>query len=130
MRMAPRHHNPSSKNIYHGYFPFLDSDSSHKEFIDIGRPFSDISEWESKGCSLYEPHPWVEGENEEIRETLDEHYKVMHRLAMRLIRCMALGLGKKADYFDPWFEKECSSTLRGIHYMPRSEESLSKLTPE
>ena len=128
--MAPKHHNPQSKNIYHGYFPFLESDPSHKEFIDLGRPIEEISEWERKGCALYEKNPWPEGEYEEIQETFEKHYRVMHGVAMQLIRCLALGLGKKAEYFDPWFKDECSSTLRGIHYMPRSAESLALLNED
>jgi len=33
-----RHLNPNNLNIYRGFFPFLDNDMSHKEFIDMGRP--------------------------------------------------------------------------------------------
>ena len=43
----------------------------------------------------------------------------MHGLAMKLISCFGIGLGKRADYFDPWFKSQCSSTFRGIHYKPR-----------
>ena len=38
---------------------------------------------------------------------------------MRLISYMALGLGKDKDFFKPWFENECLSTFRSIHYLPR-----------
>ena len=47
----------------------------------------------------------------------------MHDLALQLISCLALGLGKKEDYFDPWFKKESASTMRGIHYNPRDQDS-------
>lgn len=32
---------------------------------------------------------------------------------------MSIGLGKQADYFEPWFKAECTSTFRAIHYNPR-----------
>lgn len=108
----------------------MEGDASHKEFLDLGRSIEDISEWEKNGCPLYEANPWVKGESEDIKETFENHYKVMHSLALTLIRCLALGLGKKAEFFDPWFKDECSSTLRAIHYMPRSEGKLSKLSLE
>jgi hypothetical protein len=60
MNMAPNHHNSENDNIYHGYFPFLKNDSSHKEFFDMGRSFGDISNWEKTGCPLYEKTPWTD----------------------------------------------------------------------
>jgi isopenicillin N synthase-like dioxygenase len=43
IKMAPRHHNEKNENIFHGYFPFIKNDSSHKEFFDMGRSIDDIS---------------------------------------------------------------------------------------
>ena len=43
MKMAPRHLKAGNKNIYHGYFPFIEGDPSHKEFYDMPRPLDDIS---------------------------------------------------------------------------------------
>jgi len=43
----------------------------------------------------------------------------MHSLSLKIISCMAVGLGKGEDYFNPWFKDECSSTFRAIHYNPR-----------
>lgn len=128
--MAPKHHNPKNENIYHGYFPFLKGDPSHKEFLDLGRSIDGYSKWEKDGCPLYESNPWKSEHTKEMQQTLDHHFNTMHSLALTLIRCLAVGLGKKEDFFDPWFKNECSSTLRGIHYMPRTEESLSGLTDE
>ena len=62
MKMAPNHFNSENKNIYHGYFPFLPSDVSHKEFYDMPRPLEDISDWEREGCPLYEFIPWVDSD--------------------------------------------------------------------
>jgi hypothetical protein len=33
---------------------------------------------------------------------------------------LAVGLGKREDYFEPWFKQECTSSLRAIHYLPRN----------
>ena len=39
-----------------------------------------------------------------------------------MLSLLAEGLGKRPDYFDPWFKHECTSTLRSLHYLPRSHE--------
>ena len=36
---------------------------------------------------------------------------------------LAEGLGKRSDYFDPWFKDACTSTYRAIHYLPRSDNA-------
>jgi isopenicillin N synthase-like dioxygenase len=39
---------------------------------------------------------------------------------------LAIALNKKEDYFDAWFQKECSSSFRVIHYLPRSSIYAAK----
>ena len=46
----------------------------------------------------------------------------MHDVAMKLVKCFAIGLGKKETYFDSWFQDECSSVFRAIHYLPRDTD--------
>ena len=131
MKMALQHHNPENSNIYVGYHPFLVGDVSHKEIFDTMRPVEDLSDWERKGCPLYEKTPWTaefDAEHAWIRETFEGHFKTMHSLALTLIRCFAIGLGKRVDYFDAWFKEECSSVLRGIHYKPRKVDEKSTLS--
>jgi isopenicillin N synthase-like dioxygenase len=63
----------------------------------------------------------------------------MKTTAMKLLRFMAIGLGKDVDFFVPWFDNECLSTFRSIHYLPRgqadvrsdqlSEDDLKLTTP-
>lgn len=60
----------------------------------------------------------------------------MHKTAIRIMRCIAIGLGKPKDYFDPWFAKESSAIFRSQYYTPRekfdgdstSASSVFKLT--
>ena len=35
LKMAPKHFVKENKNVYSGYFPFIDNDVSHKEFYDM-----------------------------------------------------------------------------------------------
>ena len=118
--LSPAHFITGNRNLFHGYFPFLDNDPSHKEFYDMGRPLSDISEWERQGCALYENSSFVTdselyeesskslGEDPNkfqwIFDTFERQFKLMHKLSLQLISCLALGLGKRADYFDSWFK--------------------------
>lgn len=55
-----------------------------------------------------------------ILAKFNQHFKLMHSVALKLLRCLAIGLKKRPDYFEPWFMKECSSTYRAIHYNPRA----------
>ena len=56
----------------------------------------------------------------------------MHCVALKVAKYIALGLGKKEDIFLPWFEKDCLSTLRSVHILPRSAGLVdsSKLSSE
>jgi isopenicillin N synthase-like dioxygenase len=44
----------------------------------------------------------------------------MYHVATQLISLLAEGLGKRPDYFEPWFKNSCASTLRAINYLPRN----------
>lgn len=51
---------------------------------------------------------------------MNQHYQVMHTLGIKLMSHIAEGFGKQPDYFDSWFMNDTCSTLRLIHYLPRS----------
>ena len=113
----------------------MDNDPSHKEFLDMCRPLADFSDWELSGCPLIEEAPWIADADirdecqsllpndiesyQWIHDTLKVQFRIMHKLALRLVSALAVGLGKRADYFDDWFRQECSSTMRVLHYYPR-----------
>lgn len=122
-----KHFNQKNNNIYRGFFPFLPNDPSHKEFYDMTRPLSDLSEKEKKSFPMYEEKPWFRDEDGNIKykhilDVFEKYFKIMHKLCLGLISILAEGLGKRPDYFDPWFKDECSSTFRAIHYLPRSHD--------
>lgn len=48
----------------------------------------------------------------------------MHKTGLRIIRCIALGLGKPKNYFDAWFTTECGSVFRSLHYFPDDQKAL------
>lgn len=57
---------------------------------------------------------------------MDSHYDVMHKLGIDIMSHIAEGLGKPADYFDSWFRNDTCSTLRIIHYLPRSSHLVDQ----
>jgi len=71
---------------------------------------------------LYEETPFPEGkpEYDEIKRKYEAQYNLMHRLSLKIIGCLAVGLGKPRDFFMDWFEHDSLSTFRSIHYLPRS----------
>lgn len=73
--------------------------------------------------SLHEDTPWPQGEegSEAFKTFMQKHYQIMHKLGMKVMSHIAEGLGKPLDFFDSWFMENTCSTLRIIHYLPRSE---------
>ena len=49
-----------------------------------------------------------------------DHYNRMHSVALKILQCMALGLGKDRHFFDDWFKNDSLSKQRAIHILPRS----------
>ena len=50
---------------------------------------------------------------------------MFHGIGLELIRMLAEGIGKKTDYFDPWFKDDCSSRFRAIHNLSRSDKNAA-----
>jgi len=123
-KLLLKSHNPANSNIYRGLVPFLDNDASHKEFYDMGGDVDAMSENERK-FPLYEKTPFPEDEPYKyILEGFQNHFNVMKSTGLKLLRLLALGLGKDGDFFLPFFENECLSTMRSIHYLPRGKTEM------
>ena len=50
----------------------------------------------------------------------------MHNLGMKVMSHLAIGLGKRSDFFEHWFIRDTCSTLRLIHYKPRIENVVEQ----
>lgn len=88
---------------------------------------------EEKQYSLHEDTPWPEVEGGlKFKQFMDTHYSVMHKLGIKIMSHIAEGLGKPQDFFDSWFKDNTCSTLRIIHYLPRSTHlvDMDKLSSE
>jgi isopenicillin N synthase-like dioxygenase len=59
-----------------------------------------------------------------VKQLFTDHHKRMHDLALQLISYLALGLGKREDYFDPWFREESTAVFRALHYAPRPADVI------
>ncbi|TNV77061.1 hypothetical protein FGO68_gene7206 [Halteria grandinella] len=113
---------PDSPNHYRGLAPFIDNDISHKEFLEVGLDLSKVSPLEQQ-LPLHEPTPWPSHpETPLFQSFMTRHYDFMLQLGIKVMRHIAVGLGKPEGFFDSWFEKDTLSTLRIIHYMPRSAQ--------
>lgn len=73
---------------------------------------------------MHEETPWPEcGEGcSEFKAFMTKHYDVMHKLGITVMSHIAEGLGKSKDFFDSWFRENTCSTLRIIHYEPRTSQ--------
>lgn len=116
--------NPKNINVFYGYQPFQANDASHKEFFDQGVPYHKISK-EEKKYPLYEETPFLpEKEYEWIQTTFESTRAAWQKAAEKIVKCIAVGLGKDATYFDDWFQGGSLSVLRTIHYLPRSSSGV------
>ncbi len=80
-----------------------------------------------KQFSLHEVTPWPQVEGvERFQSFMNQHYEVMHKLGIEVMSHIAEGLGKPKDFFDGWFMNDTCSTLRIIHYLPRSTHMVEQ----
>lgn len=80
---------------------------------------------EERRQPLSEPTPFPEeAEFAHIKANFLKHYDFGHKLGLKIIEYLALGLGKDRDFFMPWFAEQSLSTLRSIKYLPRSESTV------
>ena len=97
----------------------MDNDPSHKEFFDMGLPLREYGD-EHKTYPIVEDNPMPK--EAKYRSIINRYTKWWHfqnNVCLDLIRLIAVGLGKKSDYFDQWFKKDSLGTFRTIHYLPR-----------
>ncbi|GBG29387.1 1-aminocyclopropane-1-carboxylate oxidase 2 [Hondaea fermentalgiana] len=123
---------PTHSNVYRGYQPFKPNDASHKEFFDQGFPVGPMDAQEA-ALPLYEDTPFPDAQELQwIKESFCKTQQAWFAAALRVLRLLALGLGKPAAFFDPWFEGATLTTLRTIHYAPRASGLVdsSQLGPE
>ena len=129
-KLVWHNHDKRNPNIFRGLTPFIDNNEAHKEFFDMGR--KSFSKSEQK-YPIVEKTPFLPNpEHQWIKERLEKQWCLMHSVALKLAKYIAIGLGKPEDIFIPWFEKDCLSTLRSIHIEPRKAGLVdsSKLSKE
>ena len=83
-----------------------------KEAIDIGAQDGDLDGRSDIDGFNQWPH-----EDAHFRASVETYFKQMEGLSKTLCTALALGLGERANFFDPLFEKH-TSYLRINHYPP------------
>jgi isopenicillin N synthase-like dioxygenase len=121
---------PGNRALYRGWFPLQNGVGSYKEGIDIGPDVVDPSRADA-ACGadpLKEPTPLpAEVTLPGWRSTAARYYDAMQRLGALLMQSIARALGLPEHFFDAPFARGIS-TLRLIHYPPRTPESFGENT--
>jgi|688.fasta_scaffold311572_1 isopenicillin N synthase-like dioxygenase len=100
-KLVWHNHDARNKNIFRGLTPFISNSEAHKEFFDMGR--KSFSESEQK-YPIVEETPFLPDKKYQwIKETLEKQWSLMHKVALKLAKYIAIGLGKPEDIFLPWF---------------------------
>lgn len=111
---------PENPNVYRGWFPLQDGFSTYKEGIDIGADLVQPDRAIDPTDPLTEHTPLPD--LPEWRAAAADYYRHMSATGLALMRSIARGLGLPESQFDAAFT-DASSTLRLIHYPPRTEHS-------
>ena len=124
-RLYRRKFAPGNRNAYRGWFPLQPGNLTSKEGIDIGGDLIHGPASTIPADPLREPSPLPE----EVqlpgwREAAADYFRTMERVSEVLMRCLARGLGVRADYFDDSFRRGLS-TLRLIRYPRRDAAELA-----
>lgn len=116
---------PENPNAYRGWFPLQPGNLTSKEGIDIGGDLVHGPAITVPADPLREPSPLPDEDRlPGWREAVATYYSAMERVSEVLMRCLARGLGLRADYFDDSFRRGLS-TLRLIRYPRRDAAELA-----
>ena len=118
---------PDQGNIYRGWFPLQDGHLTYKEGIDIGPDLAYGGNVVDPADPLREATPLPpEAVLPGWRAVATAYYTAMEQVGRVLMRSLARGLDLTEDVFDAAFIGGIS-TLRLIHYPPRSAASLAAI---
>lgn len=121
---------PSRPNVYRGWFPLQHGHATYKEGIDMGRDVAYGPDTVDDSDPLREATPLPdESALPGWRQDAANYYRQLEGVSAALMRSLARGLGLDEHIFDDAFIGGLS-TLRLIHYPPRSEDSFAGLTEE
>lgn len=124
-RLYRRKFAPDNPNAYRGWFPLQPGNLTSKEGIDIGGDLVHGPAITVPADPLREPSPLPDEDRlPGWREAVAAYYGAMERVSQALMRCLARGLGLRADYFDDSFRRGLS-TLRLIRYPRRDAAELA-----
>ncbi|HVJ42062.1 MAG TPA: 2OG-Fe(II) oxygenase family protein [Dongiaceae bacterium] len=118
---------PGNRNIYRGWFPLQEGHPTYKEGIDMGPDVAHGAAVIDADDPLREatplpPDQLVPG----WHAAAAGYYRAMEQVGRMLMRAIARGLGLDQAYFDSAFQ-DGVSTLRLIHYPPRSAAALAQM---
>ena len=125
--MLTNSYNKQNTNRTRGLTPFGAESANHLEIFEQGLNYNLVSD-EEKDCPLHEETPWPAAGEEGLRfrAFAENLYSARQQLAVELMGCVASGLGKPADFFSPWYQKDGLSTIMANHYAPRSRGLVSQ----
>lgn len=78
---------------------------------------------------MHEETPFPEGHGErgeQFKAFMYRQYDLMHNLGMTVLSHIADGLGKPSNFFEDWFAYDTCSSMRLIHYKPRSSNVVQQ----
>ena len=127
-RLYRRKFAQENRNIYRGWFPVQPGHLTSKEGIDLGCDIAYGAAVSVDGDPLREITPLPEEDRlPGWRAASAAYYRAMERVCEALMHSLARSLGLSGDYFDAAF-RQGLSTLRLIHYPPRSASELATVT--
>ncbi len=88
-----------------------------KEVFDCGYELPELSPYRGRKLSVYAPNQWPEAP-ESFEQTIRAYYSDACGVAMRVLRAIAVALGRDADSFDTAFDTPMA-LLRGNYYPQR-----------
>lgn len=91
----------------------------YKEVFDCGYELRPGDRFVGQGLSVYAPNQWPDGDDA-FRETIQNYYSDACTVAMRVLRAIAVALGRDGNSFDAAFDPPMA-LLRGNFYPQRPD---------
>lgn len=117
LAVSPKKWNKDAEGVFRGYIPINVDYDFLREQYGTGNDLPEDDPERLSANPLYEPTPWLQGEDgDAFHRLLLSHRKAVSDAGMEFLRLTAMGLGLDEHHFDAQFMPRSLSSLRIMHY--------------
>lgn len=123
MKLARNQWNTQNVNIYRGFFPVIEGETTYMEGFEFARDVPLDGDTIAAKNWFYENSVWPDEDGTVPFKTFLKHmYEIFHNTSLEILRLIAIGLNIDENAFESLFAEKPCSTFRLLHYPRRNSE--------